>query len=49
MWNTGKVQTASWKDYFYSKYSELGIKIIMSWKSEFASVRKRKICLTLVT
>lgn len=49
MWNIGKVQIASWKDHFYSEYSELGVKVNMSWKGKFAIDRKCKICLTLVT
>lgn len=49
MQNIGKGQMTSWKDYFYCEYSEIGAKINMSWKDKFASVRKSKICLTLVT
>lgn len=48
MWNIGKGQITLWKDYLCSEYSELGAKINMSWKGTFASVRKCKICLTLV-
>lgn len=46
MWDIGKGQFTSWKDYFYS---QLGAKINMSWKDKFTSVRKCKISLALVT